>query len=120
MSSPLVIEQPQLDRGVDDLEDALVEAFKAMREALANGRAVVFILNDGDLLGQGDAADAALACALLGLMRAAALEGAKEGWLVNVVTRRDAGVPPTDAIVSLGLSGQVIRIGTEHIGKVVP
>lgn len=120
MSTPLVIEQPQLERGADDLDDALVEAFEAMREALANGRAVLFSLNDADLLGQRDVADAALACALLGLMRAAALEGAKEGWLVNAVTRRDAEAPPTDAIVSLGLSGQVIRIGTDHIGKVVP
>jgi hypothetical protein len=120
MTEVVVIEQPHLERGVDDLEVALAAAFEATREALANRQPVLFVLHDGDLLGQGDVADAALACALLGLMRAAALEGSKEGWVVNAVTRRDTEAPPTDAITSLGLSGQMIRLGTDHIGKVVP
>ncbi len=121
MAEPRIIEQPRLDDGVDGVERAIVAAFEAIRSSLSAGASVLVVLSDGDLLGQGDPADAAVASALLGLVRAAALEGEKQGWMINAVSRRDPGVClPTEAIAEMALSGQLIRVGTGHLGRILP
>jgi NAD(P)-dependent dehydrogenase (short-subunit alcohol dehydrogenase family) len=124
MSGALIVEQEPLTDGLDGVTGRLTDAFVRMRGALVDGRPVVVLLDDGDLLGQGEPVDAAVANGLLGLVRAFALEGAREGWRVNAVTRRGADQPVDETIRMLldgpPLTGQLLRIGTEQIGKVSP
>jgi hypothetical protein len=125
MAAPLVIEQPSAGDDPDRIGAALTAVFVAAREAVLDQRPVVLLLDDRDLLGQGAVGDAGVATGMLGLARALALEGAKPGWRVNVVSHRggdDAGAVE-DAVAWVGgseLSGQLIRVGTDHLGRVWP
>jgi NAD(P)-dependent dehydrogenase (short-subunit alcohol dehydrogenase family) len=119
----LVIRQPRLGEDHERVTQALTDAFSQMRGAVLDGRAVVVVLDDRDLLGQGTVADAALATGLLGLARAFALEGARPGWRVNALAHRGAEGEVEDHLDQLAgsaLSGQLIRVGTEHLGRVWP
>jgi NAD(P)-dependent dehydrogenase (short-subunit alcohol dehydrogenase family) len=107
-----------------DLEAALLDAFRRAREAVTAGRSVVVVVRDEDLLGHGEPADAALANALIGLVRALAIEGVREGWTVNALGLADG---TTDAergawIDRLaggdGARGAVVRLGDVHLGLV--
>lgn len=122
-SEPLVIEQQPTGGDVDAVGRQLDEAFAAIKAAV-DERSVVVLVCDGDLLGQGDPCDAAVATALLGMVRALTQEGAKPGWQLNVVSHHDREGPVTetcDRLASIpGLSGQLIRVGRAHIGKVMP
>jgi hypothetical protein len=123
MATSLIIEQPAAD--LDSVTKVLTEAFAAVKEAVSAERPVVVLVEDGDLLGQGEIIDASVATGLLGLVRAFALEGAKPGWRVNAVSHRGADdlVAAREAaewLAGSDLSGQLIRVGTAHIGKVWP
>jgi hypothetical protein len=124
VAEPAILSQPVVGDDVARVNAELTDAFAAIREAVAAGRPVAVLLRDGDLLGQGDIADAALAGGLLGLVRAFALEGAKPGWRVNAVTHRgdeDAARAAAAALDGIAdLSGQLIRLGTAHLGKLTP
>lgn len=125
MPEPLLLRQPTLDGDLDRVTKALTGAFAEVKAAVLAERPVVVVLDDGDLLGQGDVVDAALATGLLGLTRAFALEGAKPGWRVNVVSHRCAAdAEPVRAaaawLAASGLSGQLVRVGSDHLGKVWP
>jgi len=121
VAEPAILSQPVVGDDVARVNAELTDAFAAIREAVAAGRPVAVLLRDGDLLGQGDIADAALAGGLLGLVRAFALEGAKP---VNAVTHRgdeDAARAAAAALDGIAdLSGQLIRLGTAHLGKLTP
>jgi hypothetical protein len=123
MATSLIIEQPAAD--LDSVTKVLTEAFVAVKEAVSAERPVVVLLEDGDLLGQDGIIEASVATGLLGLVRAFALEGAKPGWRVNAVSHRGADdlVAAREAaewLAGSDLSGQLIRVGTGHIGKVWP
>jgi hypothetical protein len=123
VSEPLVIRQPQLGEDYERVTQELTGAFSHMRAAVLEERPVVVVLDDRDLLGQGAVADAALATGLLGLVRAFALEGARAGWRVNALTHRGGEDDLAQCLEHLadgGLSGQLIRVGTEHLGRVWP
>ena len=125
MAAPLVLAQPTPGEDPGAVGPALTAVFATVKEALAAERPVVIVLDDRDLLGQGSVVDATIATGLLGLSRALALEGAKPGWSVNVVTHRGEAdaAPVREAIEWLGgsgLSGQFLRVGTEQLGKVWP
>jgi hypothetical protein len=122
VTQPLVIHQPAAVGSIEQITPLLAEVFTAMRDGLVAGRPVVAVLDDRDLLGQGDIAAATVANGILGLVRALAMEGARDGWTINAVTHRD-GDGPIDATVAalfgLGqLSGQLLRVGTAQLGKV--
>lgn len=122
MTEPLIIDQPAAP-DPDAVVAVLTDAFRETREALLDERPVVFLLDDADLLGQGEVAGAAVATGLLGLVRALALEGAKPGWKINAVGHRgdpDGAREAARGLAESGLSGQLIRLGTDHLGKVVP
>lgn len=108
-------------RDVDAVGAQLSEAFTTMKDAVLGGRPVLVVVDDADLLGQGDPCDAAVAGSLLGMVRALALEGARKGWQLNVVTRNDGEAPDIGgALTAAGLTGQVVRAGSAHLGKVAP
>jgi hypothetical protein len=110
--------------GLDDLEPALLDAFTRSRDALAGGRPVVLVVRDEALLGHAEPADAAFANALVGLARALATEGVRDGWTVNVLavtdTTEDADRAAwLDRLASGdGASGALVRLGGLHRGRV--
>jgi len=123
MTEPLFIREQSVGEDYERVTRALTDAFSEMRAAVLAERPVVALLDDRDLLGQGTVADAALATGMLGLVRAFALEGARVGWKVNALTHRGEQDDVDDLLALLagtGLSGQLIRIGTEHLGRVWP
>ena len=107
-----------------DVGAALDEAFLVMRDAVGAGRPLVVVLRDDDLLGQREPEAAALATALLGMVRALAFEGARRGWRVNAVSHRGDDALAEETVRWLaaapGLSGQLVRATTEHLGRVSP
>ena len=85
VSEPLVLRPEPLGDDPGEVTRALTGAFVAAREALEAGRPVAVVVAAGDLLGQGDPLDAAVATGLLGMVRTLAIEGAKPGWRINLV-----------------------------------
>ena len=118
-----VIETSPLD-GLEGLEPALLNAFRRTRTAVMAGRPVVTVVRDADLLGHGEPADAALANALVGLMRAFATEGVRDGWTVNALAVvDDIGDLARAAWIerlaqSDGARGALVRLGDLHLGRV--
>ena len=119
---------------------ALTDAFAAARDALEARRPVVVVVAAGDLLGQGDPLDAAVATGLLGMVRTLGIEGAKPGWRINVVAgpgvaadgeEEKLGVEPEDEaadeedpvaltiamVAESELTGQLLQVGGANLGK---
>ena len=101
----------------------LTESFAAMRDALDAGRPVVVVLAARDLLGQADPLDAAVATALLGMVRTLGIEGAKPGWRVNAVAGGKDDATAIDETIDLlarstALTGQLLQVGGANLGKV--
>jgi NAD(P)-dependent dehydrogenase (short-subunit alcohol dehydrogenase family) len=123
MVAPLVLHQVPV-RDVAAVGRALNDAFDAVREAVPAGRPVIVVVRDDDLLGQRSPEDAALAAALLGMVRALAMEGASRGWQVNAVSHGDGDGPLEETIRWLGtapgVTGQLLRVTTDHLGRVWP
>ncbi len=119
---PLVVEQAVVADAVA-MAEALRQGFVAMRDAVAAGRPIVVLVRDSDLLGQNSLEGAALATGLLGMARALATEGAGRGWRVNVVSHGEDGASVDETIAWLaqsGLSGQLVRATTDHLGAIWP
>ncbi len=120
---PLVYEQAAAVT-LEALEDALLAAFLAARDALLADRVVVFVVRDEDLLGHGAAADAALAGGLVGMVRALAIEGVRDGWRINALAL-SASVTESDRDTWIqrlsepsGATGELFMLGDLHLGKV--
>jgi NAD(P)-dependent dehydrogenase (short-subunit alcohol dehydrogenase family) len=124
-TEPFVLRPASVGDDLDAVAPALTAAFAEVRAALEAGRPVAVALDAGDLLGQGSPLDAALATALLGMVRTLAIEGAKPGWRVNVVASGkgdEAAVEETVAILARSsfITGQLLQIGGANLGKVLP
>jgi NAD(P)-dependent dehydrogenase (short-subunit alcohol dehydrogenase family) len=119
-----IVRQQRTGGDLDAVEPQLTAGFLQLRAAVLEGEPAVVVVDDADLLGQGDPADAAVATGLLGLVRALAMEGARDGWRVNAVSCRGEDPDLDDTVSGVlamrALSGQLIRLGTAHIGKVIP
>ncbi len=101
----------------------LTESFSAARAGLEDGRPVVVVLAAGDLLGQGEPLDAAIAMGLLGMVRTLGIEGAKPGWRINVVAGGEDDATAIDETIALlarstALTGQLLQVGGANLGKV--
>jgi len=119
---------------------ALTEAFAAVREALEERRPVVVVVAAGDLLGQGEPLDAAVATGLLGMVRTLGIEGARPGWRINVlaapgiaahrgegalaVAAADEAADEEDPVAltiamlaESALTGQLLQAGGANLGK---
>ena len=111
--SALVLRQPEIG-GFDELEDALLGAFRALVAQGADPSVVV--LRAVDVAAQGEPVDAALAHGLLGLVRALALEN----FTLNALALEDqAGAEAW--IERLAdpheLNGQLIRVDSRGLGR---
>ena len=113
----------------DDWEAVLGEltaAFEVTKAAIEVQSPVVYVVAADDLLGRRGPGRAMIACGLLSAARTAALETAKTGTPVNTLAVEDDSPPATVAawITHLlepgGPSGELVRLGTGHLGKALP
>jgi NAD(P)-dependent dehydrogenase (short-subunit alcohol dehydrogenase family) len=141
MSDLFVLHQEPVGDDPAAVTRALTDAFVAVREALEARRPVVVVVAAGDLEGQGDPLDAAVATGLLGMVRTLGIEGAKPGWRINVVAgpgvaaegeHEEFGVAPgveaadeeDPVALTIGmladseLTGQLLQVGGANLGKV--
>jgi len=117
---------PEVSDDWGEVLAALTRAFEASRAAAQSGDSIVYVVHNDDLLGRRGAGKAMLATGLLSAARTAALEGVREGWTVNVLAF-SAGTDPetvvdwaTHLVQSSDVTGEVLRIGPDHIGKTLP
>ena len=117
--------EPRSGIVLDELEDELARAFDAVRSAVGNDDGVVLSVDDEHLGGAGgNVAEAALAHGLLGLARAAAFEGRKDGWKISVMASsatvgqsdRDDWAERLSADGS-SANGALLRLGGGHLGR---
>lgn len=105
----------------------LTRAFVFARSAAQAEESFVFVVHHDDLLGRRGAGNAMVATGLLSAARTAALEGSRKGWTANVIAYDDdTGSELVDhwaermAGESLGVTGELIRLGSSHLGKALP
>lgn len=111
----------------DDVRAELDRAFQMARAAAQAEENFVFVVHHDDLLGRRGAGNAMVATGLLSAARTAAIEGSRKGWTANVVAFDDDADSELVqewaerlAENSDGVTGEVIRIGSSHLGKALP
>jgi hypothetical protein len=104
----------------------LTRAFEVSRAAAQAEESIVYVVHQDDLLGRRGAGNAMVATGLLSAARTAALEGARKGWVVNVVAydqdadRSSVETWTTRMLEAGDVTGELIRVGSGHIGKALP
>ncbi|GHB73762.1 hypothetical protein GCM10010377_75200 [Streptomyces viridiviolaceus] len=108
------------------VEDELTEAFLLSREAMAVEAPVVYLLRSPAILGRSGPLDSAVAAGLVGGARALAFEGRRRGRYATVIGV-DGDEPPdrvaeavTFALTTRAAAGQVVMLGHEHLGAMLP
>ena len=110
----------------EDVSDELTEAFVLSREAARAGAPVVYVVGSPDLLGKRGTGRAMVATGLLSACRDLAQETAKAGIPANVLATVDDAEPETVAgwvarlLDDPGTTGELIRLGSIHLGKALP
>ena len=109
-----------------EIRAELDRAFQMSRAAARDEESFVYVVHHDDLLGRRGAGDAMVASGLLSAARTAALEGVRKGWTANVIAR-DENADPKEVelwaermLESHGVTGELIRVGSTHIGKALP
>lgn len=113
----------------DDWAEARAElerAFQMSRTAAQAEESFVYVVHTDDLLGRRGAGNAMVATGLLSAARTAAIEGSRKGWTANVIAFDDAA-DRSDVeqwaewmLDSTGVAGELIQVGSSHIGKALP
>lgn len=102
----------------------LERVFRMSRTAAQAGESFVYVIRTDDLLGRRGAGNAMVATGLLSAARTAALEGWSKGWTANVIAydRDREGVEEwaERLLASPHVTGELIRVGSGHIGKALP
>lgn len=105
----------------------LERAFAFSRQAAREEKSFVYVVRHDDLLGRRGAGNAMVATGLLSAARTAAIEGSRKGWAVNVVAYDEgADRAQVDAWAARlannadGVTGELLRIGSGHLGKALP
>lgn len=110
-----------------EVRDELERAFEFSRKAAQREQSFVYVVHHGDLLGRRGPGQAMVATALLSAARTAAIEGSRKGWTANVVAYDDEA--DRDLVEdwarrlaedSKGVTGELIRVGSSHLGKALP
>lgn len=111
----------------DEIRAELERAFQMSRTAAQAEESFVYVVHHDDLLGRRGAGNAMVATGLLSAARTAAIEGSRKGWTANVVAYDDETDEKTVrawaeklATDSSGVTGELIRVGSSHIGKALP
>lgn len=110
----------------DDIRSELKRVFELSRSAAQAEESFVYVVHHDDLLGRRGTGDAMVATGLLSAARTAAIEGSRKGWTANVIAFDDTATP-TDVeqwaewmLDSRGVTGELIRVGSTHMGKALP
>lgn len=105
----------------------LTRAFTMARSAAQAEESFVFVVHHDDLLGRRGAGNAMVATGMLSAARTAAIEGSRKGWTANVIAFDDDADPELVekwakrlADASEGVTGEVVRLGSSHLGKALP
>jgi hypothetical protein len=110
----------------DAVENELTEAFTLSREATLAEAPVVYLLRMRAVLGRAGPLDSAVAAGLVAGARALAFEGQRHARYATVIATADDVAPQTIAeavgfaIESRGSLGQVLTLGAEHLGALLP
>lgn len=111
----------------DEIRAELDRAFQMSRAAAQAEESFVYVVHHDDLLGRRGAGNAMVATGLLSAARTAAIEGSRKGWTANVVAYDDEADDATvrawaEKLVtdSSGVTGELIRVGSSHLGKALP
>ncbi len=104
------------------LEAELDEVFRHTQEAVLAGVPLVYVVREPGIWGHDAPLRSALATALLGGMRSAAVELSRKGLAANAVAVGDAAEPVRVALcvgflLDGHLTGQVLTLGTSHLGR---
>lgn len=123
----MIFEPEDVGREWDAIAPELERAFRESREAAKQGANIVYLVHHDDLLGRRGAPRAMIACGLLSAARTAAIEGSRKGWSANVVAYDDAAGRPTALEWArrleddpAGVTGELVRVGSSHMGKALP
>lgn len=110
-----------------EIRAELDRAFRMSRQAARNEESFVYVVHHDDLLGRRGPGNAMVATGLLSAARTAAIEGSRKGWTANVIAYDDGADPAlvTEWAERLagdasGVQGELIRIGSSHLGKALP
>jgi hypothetical protein len=110
----------------DEIRGELEDAFTMSRAAAQAEESFVFVVHHDDLLGRRGPANAMVATGLLSAARTAAIEGSRKGWTANVVAYDDSATESDIQqwaewmLDSTGVTGELIRVGSGHLGKALP
>ena len=110
-----------------EIRSELKGAFELARSAAIAEESFVFVVHHDHLLGRRGAGNAMVATGLLSAARTAAIEGSRKGWTANVLAYDDSA---DDDLIdswaerlatdSHGVTGELIRLGSSHLGKALP
>jgi hypothetical protein len=120
------VTDPTIGDSWEDVLSELTDAFDASQHAAKTGGPIVYVVNSDDLLGRNGPGRAMVACGLLSAARTTAIESRKAAVPVNVIALEELTAPDTVArwVASLsqpgGPSGELIRLGGDHLGKALP
>lgn len=109
-----------------EVSSELFEVFQFSQGAARAGAPLVYLVLTDDLLGRRGPGRAMVATGVLSAARTLALEMAKSGVPVNVLSVEEDTAPATIGTwigyLSLpdGPTGEVVRLGSGHIGKALP
>ena len=109
-----------------DIRTELDRAFQMSRAAAQAEESFVFVVHNDDLLGRRGPGNAMVATGLLSAARTAAIEGSRKGWTANVVAYDDDADQKhvkrwaNWMLDSNGTTGELIRVGSSHLGKALP
>lgn len=122
------VADPEIGDDWEGVEAQFREAFESTRRALGAGASVVYVVDQRDLLGQRGPGAAMAAAGLLSGARAAAFEMRRAGIPVNVVATEES--TPPEAVAAWvgrllypgpgGPTGELVRLGGDHLGKALP
>ena len=111
----------------DEIKAELDRAFRMSRASAVAEESFVYVVHHDDLLGRRGAGNAMVAAGLLSAARTAAVEGSRKGWTANVIAFDDdadeelvKGWAERMAEESYGVTGELIRLGSTHLGKALP
>ena len=110
----------------DEIRTELQRAFQMSRAAARAEESFVYVVHNDDLLGRRGTGNAMVATGLLSAARTAAIEGSRKGWTANVIAYDDdADLEQVKQwsrrmLDSNGATGELIRIGSSHLGKALP
>lgn len=111
----------------EEVKTELARAFEMSRTAAQAEQSFVYVVHHDDLLGRRGPGNAIVATGLLSAARTAAIEGSRKGWTANVVAFDDNAeradvVKWAESLASdsEGVTGELIRVGSTHLGKALP